>query len=55
MFHAAMERYNASHNTKLAVRVGIHTGTVVAGVMGTKKRVFDIWGDAGVFQDALMN
>ncbi|NEO85205.1 MAG: adenylate/guanylate cyclase domain-containing protein [Spirulina sp. SIO3F2] len=33
-------------NTKLAVRIGIHTGTVVAGVIGKKKFSYDIWGDA---------
>lgn len=28
------------------IRVGIHTGPVVAGVVGTKKFAYDIWGDA---------
>jgi class 3 adenylate cyclase len=28
------------------VRIGINTGPVVAGVVGTKKFVYDIWGDA---------
>lgn len=27
-------------------RIGIHTGPVIAGVVGEKKFVFDIWGDA---------
>ena len=27
------------------VRVGIHSGAVVAGVVGRKQYVFDIWGD----------
>ncbi|MBL7473638.1 adenylate/guanylate cyclase domain-containing protein [Robertkochia sediminum] len=27
------------------VRIGIHTGPVVAGVVGTKKFAYDIWGD----------
>lgn len=26
-------------------RIGIHTGSIVAGVIGTKKFAFDIWGD----------
>jgi class 3 adenylate cyclase len=30
---------------KWSLRVGIHTGPVVAGVVGTKKYAFDIWGD----------
>jgi class 3 adenylate cyclase/ligand-binding sensor domain-containing protein len=28
------------------VRLGIHSGDVVAGIVGTKKFAFDIWGDA---------
>jgi class 3 adenylate cyclase len=27
------------------VRIGIHTGPVVAGVVGLKKFAYDIWGD----------
>jgi PAS domain S-box-containing protein len=30
---------------KWAVRIGIHTGPVVAGVVGKRKYAFDIWGD----------
>jgi len=29
----------------LRVRIGIHTGPVVAGVIGTKKFTYDLWGD----------
>jgi len=28
------------------MRIGIHSGDVVAGVIGTHKFVYDIWGDA---------
>jgi class 3 adenylate cyclase len=28
------------------IRVGIHTGPVVAGIVGSKKFAYDIWGDA---------
>jgi len=31
---------------RLGVRIGIGTGSVVAGVVGSKKRFFDLWGDA---------
>jgi class 3 adenylate cyclase len=29
----------------LSLRIGIHTGPVVAGVIGTKKFIYDLWGD----------
>ncbi len=29
----------------LSVRIGIHTGPVVAGVIGTRKFIYDLWGD----------
>ena len=29
----------------LNVRIGIHTGPVVAGVIGTHKFIYDVWGD----------
>ncbi len=29
----------------LEVRIGIHTGPVVAGVIGRKKFIYDLWGD----------
>jgi class 3 adenylate cyclase len=33
-------------NIRLQVRIGIHAGEVIAGVIGTTKLVYDIWGDA---------
>jgi class 3 adenylate cyclase len=30
---------------RLSVRVGIHTGPVVAGVIGRRKFIYDLWGD----------
>jgi class 3 adenylate cyclase len=33
-------------NTRLQVRIGIHAGEVIAGVIGTSKFVYDLWGDA---------
>lgn len=29
----------------LEVRIGVHTGPVVAGIVGVKKFQYDIWGD----------
>ena len=30
---------------ELRVRIGVHTGPVVAGVIGKKKFIYDVWGD----------
>jgi class 3 adenylate cyclase len=42
----ALRCFNARRGTSLAIRIGINTGPVVAGVIGTRKFVFDLWGDA---------
>ena len=34
-----------SDGQTLALRIGIATGPVVAGVVGTKKFIYDLWGD----------
>lgn len=41
-----VERMNRELPTPLQMRIGIHSGDVVAGVIGTHKFVYDIWGDA---------
>ncbi len=40
-----IDRVNLSTGYKLAVRIGIHTGPVVAGVIGKRKFIYDLWGD----------
>jgi class 3 adenylate cyclase len=35
----------AYRGTKLDMRIGIHSGPVVAGVIGQKKFLYDLWGD----------
>lgn len=42
----AVERMNRNLQTPLQMRIGIHSGEVVAGVIGTHKFVYDIWGDS---------
>ena len=42
---AAITAYAKKHDTNLTIRVGIHTGSVVAGVIGQKKFIYDLWGD----------
>ena len=33
------------HGKSLRIRIGIHTGPVIAGVIGTRKFSYDLWGD----------
>lgn len=42
----AMERLTASGRVDWQLRVGIHNGPVIAGVVGTHKFAFDIWGES---------
>lgn len=41
----AVETLNRRLDHRLALRVGIHTGEVVAGVIGSRKFSYDVWGD----------
>ena len=41
----AIDRYNAHSGHTLRVRIGIDTGAVVAGVIGKRKFLYDLWGD----------
>jgi len=42
----ALERYNERRGQALQVRIGIATGAVVAGVIGKRMYVYDVWGNA---------
>jgi adenylate cyclase len=41
-----VERINRDLTSPLEMRIGMHSGDVVAGVIGTHKFAYDIWGDA---------
>jgi ammonium transporter, Amt family len=48
--HEAIMRFNREEfgndeNRYLSLRIGIHSGPVVAGVIGTRRFVYDLWGD----------
>jgi histidine kinase len=40
-----MKNVNVAIDEKLELRIGINTGSVIAGVVGTKKFQYDMWGD----------
>lgn len=39
-----IEQENQKHNMQLAMRIGMHTGNLIAGVIGTNVVRYDIWG-----------
>ncbi|MBE9228685.1 PAS domain-containing protein [Phormidium sp. LEGE 05292] len=41
-----MQQFRLSIDEELQIRIGINTGVVVAGVIGKKKFIYDLWGDA---------
>jgi adenylate cyclase len=42
---AAVSRRGADGRGPISLRIGINTGPVVAGVIGMKKFIYDVWGD----------
>jgi class 3 adenylate cyclase len=42
---AIVRRYNHEKGADLALRIGLHCGPVIAGVVGTTRFVYDVWGD----------
>ena len=42
---ASIEQFKVGNDRSLRIRIGIHVGPVVAGVIGQKKFSYDLWGD----------
>jgi len=40
-----IERHNSDTGQTLQIRIGLHSGPVVAGVIGKQKFAYDLWGD----------
>jgi class 3 adenylate cyclase len=41
----ALGRHNATARRPFRARIGMHTGPVVAGIIGRHKFIYDVWGD----------
>ena len=41
----AISDFSNTHNQDFSIRIGINSGPVVAGVIGIKKFIYDLWGD----------
>lgn len=44
-FQEEIASHTAPNGDPLRIRIGIHSGPVVAGVIGTRKFAYDLWGD----------
>ena len=44
--HSEVARLNSENKISIDIRIGIHAGPVVAGVIGVRKFSYDLWGDA---------
>lgn len=40
-----VEEFNRDKDHELAVRIGLHSGPVIAGIIGVHKFVYDVWGN----------
>ena len=43
---AHVEELGGRYEEPLSIRIGLNTGPVIAGVIGKKKFIYDVWGDA---------
>jgi class 3 adenylate cyclase/Tfp pilus assembly protein PilE len=41
-----VHQFNLTHGTKLSLQIGIHSGEVTGGIVGSDKFVYDVWGES---------
>ena len=41
----SIKKFKRDDGSQFSLRIGIHTGQAIAGVIGTKKFIYDLWGD----------
>lgn len=39
----AIKKFDEDRNEQVDMRVGVHTGTVLCGIVGTRRFKFDVW------------
>jgi class 3 adenylate cyclase len=44
--HDVMQRFNTAHGLGFTLRIGMHCGPAIAGVIGRSRFLYDVWGDA---------
>jgi class 3 adenylate cyclase len=42
---SSIQKFKRGDGSPFSLRIGIHTGQAIAGVIGTKKFIYDLWGD----------
>jgi class 3 adenylate cyclase len=50
-----VRRFSHDRRFQLNIRIGIHSGNVVAGIVGKSKYIYDVWGDTVDHCQSLMS
>lgn len=50
-----IQRLNLNYNSALALRISIHAGSVTAGVVGTEKLRYSVWGETAYIASSLQS
>ncbi len=50
-----IQDFNRSYGTRLSLRIGIHAGTVVSGIVGTQQLSYELWGQPVAIASSLID